>query len=699
MRSRVFVVAVLAALAWNLDGQAEDGPESLLAPPTSQNIQAQRAVVPWRQVAWRARGTQQCPAVDGWSVEGLLPQGLPQLPAKWPRAKSSPWARWRRLGLDRVCLYTWSEPGKSVPAFAPNGQLPAGLVKAGPERLALAGATLPADSFGPLALRDWITLRDHFLEQAGRTAETQRWLRETGRPKTRLVFLDSEPTGEGLPAAPGATDPGRSFHGYTLAHLAHQLLCGSDEASCAIETATHLTLPYRDYDALRAPASFLGRGGNLGLLSDLAAALVTQTWKWLLDARPERPRHLVINLSLGWDGELFGDLAARRLEELDTDVFAVHQALAFARASGVLVVAAAGNERGGPEKPTSPLFPAVWELRRPERWVCPWEKKLVWAVGGIDWQGLPLANARSGGKPRRSAYGDHAVVGTALPGTDLAESPTLILTGSSVATAVTSAMAAALWQQRPELAPEQVMELLDRSAETLRARADFYRGSWLRRRSEAPELRRLSLCRALALARGRGEVCPAWRPEPPLLLRPSIPPHLAFTERVPYVPTPPCPATRLMTLERDRGPADACPAERFGEIASQRFLFPQPPNNPCMGCSLIPGEKGLRGASGGPSYVLQLELGPSFRELEREAPIEAATLDIERFDGDRLVTRMTYEIPLDALAASADEGRGSFQLELADGDSLWGCRARLNLRVRRADDAITSLVSPVLVDP
>lgn len=697
------LVAVAACTVW-LPKILQPDPASLPAlwrqQPTAL-IDPWRAIATWRWVGVRQETTRACPTVNGWKAESFSERiGLPcqgsNAQSCSPTELAAAAAQQQLLagvGLDRICLYT--AQGQQIPPFGLPDKLPDGLAAAAPDRMALAPAGEPADSLGTLGHASWEILSGTFLAQTGRTEETMRRLNATGSASTRLVFLDTHPDGNGLPEASDVVGPGRSFHGYSLAHLAHQLICG-EAGSCAVEIATRLAMPYRSFDPVVPPTGEVvpdAGGGSLGLVENLAETIAAEVLEWSTDDRPDRPPHLVLNLSLGWDGELFGDLEARGPADLEPAVLAVYQALELAQKLDVLVIAAAGNQRGGPVKPTSPVFPAVWELRGPSPLpVSP----LVFAVGGVDWQGLPLANARSGGKPQRVAYADHAVAATATEGT---RQPTLILTGSSVATAVASSIAAAVWHLSPELRPAEVMAVLDGSGESLEARADYFPGS-----AEAPPLRRLSLCQALAEAPGTdldAASCPGLEPVSPVLSRGAKATELTFLELEvrSRLSMPPCEAGRRLLIPTTGGALDVCPADRFGDLDSQRWVRPQPPNNPCMGCSLIPGDKkGVRAPEGSaPFAVLLIELGPAWVSGSDGARITSATLELDRFTEGVRNTRLTYALPGEVLTTIRSGGAHHFRFELADGLSLSRCTARLNFKVETDGGDVTSIINPVLV--
>ena len=93
---------------------------------------------------------------------------------------------------------------------------------------------------------------------------------------------------------------------------------------------------------------------------------------------------------------------------------------------------------------------------------------LVYAVGGLRGDGSPLENARLAAMPARAACGENAVVPSSNP-----QFPTSIYTGSSVATAVVSSIAAVVWHFIPDLKARELMERIDRSGRPLSLTTDF----------------------------------------------------------------------------------------------------------------------------------------------------------------------------------------------------------------------------------
>jgi hypothetical protein len=395
-----------------------------------------------------------------------------------------------------------------------------------------------------LEAKAW-TPDDNFRAQTGKppklTIDTQRGV--------RLAFLDTQPTGEEAPKRQG-----RSPHGYTLAKIAQDLVCTpkpNEQKSyehCAAKITTQLALPIVEFNAKSPKHNKIDEnwGGYLGMQSDLAQAIQREVDAWQTSLiRGSSQRHLVLNLSMAWDGELFGGLADEPLAEMRAGTQAVYRALQYAAGFDALVLAAAGNQKAEPCKNNGPLLPAAWEREAPREDACPEaeersKKPLIHAVGGIRANGDPLANARFGGMPRRAGYGE-----------------TSIFTGSSVATAIASSIAAVVWNAFPDLNSHQVMDILDTNGEHLSFRADFWSGSSALTMSKAPMAHRLSLCTALTEACSRPQLssrCPIQLP-------------CAFTER------------RLFAGE-------AMPAKQG---SCQPWGYPQPEDDPCAACIKPPG--------------------------------------------------------------------------------------------------------------
>lgn len=698
MRGRLFRILIGAVLvAFGTAGPASpetkpyvppDDPKLVVGPP----MDPKGAYVDWRRIGVLRDGNRTCPpAPPGWRQESLLdlkPYADPepytysrQVPNTLERRISArDRALLRKLGLDRFCAYT-AETNPPEPFQDPPG------LRTVKDRMAVSISSPPE----PLQQQVAPALIHQFQEQAGVSSIRLRPGQET---TVRITFIDSEPTGNLWPfqARPG------SQHGYTIMHLASEIVCSSAANSlCAATFRSHRALNYRSMVPLEPAPD--GHGGFAGTILELASAISQEVLDW----KPKGSvKHLILNLSLGWDGEGLGDLKAR-----EPSVQAVHGALRLAAQKDVLVIAAAGNRRGGSPGSHFPVLPAAWDLRSPAAWPFARRRKLVYAVGGVDWQGLPLSNARRGGFPRRVAYGDHAVV-------EVGGKPTRIYTGSSVSTAVVSAAAAVVWHLRPDLRPDQVMKLIDHSGKVLPARADFY--PW-RHILPPPRIRRASLCAAVTRACGPGAgpcrrlaelpSCPPWKPVHSAL-GPLFPKDVAepFSTYKPANPPPsfipPCDGSTRLLNKVDQVPAAPCPTDQFSSVTSQPWVLPQPGDDPCPGCMLFPPPpRTFLLASSSPltskllaeddySYTLKFELAPS---ISADAKIVSATLDIDRFVGGQF-KRMTYPLGLD-FKQGVLQTMGGF----GDGKPLRGCRAQINFVVEKIDGTQMSVQNPVVIDP
>ena len=278
------------------------------------------------------------------------------------------------------------------------------------------------------------------------------------------------------------------------------------------------------------------QGGFFGTQTDLALAIVRAVDAWRLavttPGATSQQRRLVINLSLGWDPSpsYGGSYPGNSVAALPPPARAVHAAITHAVCQGALVIAAAGNQSGGSAPTMGPMFPAGWESKpAPGVAACqafegpffvsqvaglqvfgasPGYQPLVHAVAGVDGADAPLSSTRVGGRPRLAAYAYHVVTSDGLSHSD-------ILTGSSMAAASVSGIAATVWGYRPSLTAAQVMALVYSSGLSLdpspagAVKADFC----LSGACGTTAIRRVSQCRAVALACPTGaERCPATPP-------------------------------------------------------------------------------------------------------------------------------------------------------------------------------------------
>jgi hypothetical protein len=469
--------------------------------------------------------TGSCPAAapaSGWSERPLFPmKGLAR-----GLQKSA-----RDAGLDRFCVYEYH--GAAVRPELPREiarQLRPG---AEPDRVAMASSAISS-----LEEITWVPFFQRFADGV----QILKTLPATSAPgDVRLAVLDSQPYGENVPGKPG-----RSEHGYALTHIAGRLACPQGEGSCAVQIAPRLALPVVKFDAVQGrEETDETNGGFHGTYAALTKAL------WDEITSPKRPSHLVLNLSLGWDGEKFGGWE-NDPAKMTPDVQAVYKLLEFAAGQKVLVIAAAGNELSGPSPTGRPLLPAGWESRlRPGT-----REPLVYAVSGVDGQDHPLVNTRAQGEAPRVAYADHVVV----PDFYAPDRPTATLTGTSVAAAVVSTTAALVWSQHPGMTPVEVMQQLDQSAAPLGRRPDFASAS----DPLAESVRRISVCRALSPAPCEPS------PFPPPPLEEALSPFQAEKTM--------SGTSLLMAFAND--------TKKHPNLLDQPWVGPQPGADPCPSCAV-----------------------------------------------------------------------------------------------------------------
>ena len=470
--------------------------ERAAAQPADEKLALAQACASWRWIGVASRSARECPAIAGWTVTPVFDtKNLPRpgygYQPKQDRRDAADLEN-AAAELHRFCAYELEDRAAVASAVAVPPPASRELVRLDQDCAAVA----PAQAESLAAAASWPPLADHFLAQAGRPGP----MNIKNQRGVRLAFLDTEPTGVGVPmeAKPGM------LHGYTLTHIARHLVCSPDDSErCAALITTRLALPIVRFDATSRDRTerTAATGGRIGMQSDLAAAILDEVEAWR-EELPKRdaPQHLVLNLSLAWDPTLFGGLDEEQVAELRAGTQAVYRALRYAEDLGVLVVAAAGNRTTCNKE--GPLLPAAWEERAPsDSPTCETRREpLLYAVGGVSSYGQPLDNARVGGMPRRAAIGENAVVAALPP-----KYSTWLYSGSSMATAVVSATAALVWDSFPDLSRRQVMETLDRSGNALDFFADFWFGG-----GTSPRAERVSACAALqaACAAHPGVDCP-----------------------------------------------------------------------------------------------------------------------------------------------------------------------------------------------
>ncbi len=542
--------------------------------PVPSPVAPAGACADWRWIGIK-NSSDPCPdpqtnGLPSWTGGALFSQGHPELPE-----------------LAGFCSYQRNEAGPMI----------AGELDALEDLRSRAFAQLERDCLVVVPAADverdrTLRLRDHFLNKVGAVP-----VPPNARPTVRLALLDTSPTSPTSPKAtitgapqdhPPAADGSR--HGYTLANLAAEMLCaGGASSGCAVQITSRLALPVKRFNASQwqpGDRAAKGEGGYVGSLGDLAVAIRDELEEWDPGLGID---HLVMNLALGWDPAHFGG-RKNQVKDMYPAVQAVYWALQKAACQDVLVVAAAGNLLGG-QRESGPLLPAGWETREPR---CAGSagnyRPLLYAAGGVRSDDRPLANARPGGMPRLVAFGDHAVSWSSQG------QATATLTGSSVATIVTAATAAAVWDAQRRLVPpavlehHQVMDELYRTGTVYPGsppRADFYlRPATPKTTTLAPERKRVMLCAALGVA------CP----------KPASTPFLSQF---------------VQPIKKFKGPFPTTtqrPFKTHPGLMARPWLGPQPESDPCPPCYEDPANQSGSASipsTSGPDRI-RLRISPQF---------------------------------------------------------------------------------------
>lgn len=270
----------------------------------------------------------------------------------------------------------------------------------------------------------------------------------------------------------------RQRHGIAMAELVNDVRCPNGLPGCRQRSLFAQAFPHENTKD-RAM-------GSLGTLAVGVERAVT-SWRRYTKDRPAPlapTAPLVINLSVGWDADEYGDIPtnidpARLFSGPDPDVQApvqaVYLALLHASCLDALVIAASGNNTGAPCEQINPLAPARWERHRApsieqcQDWfsthmrrykaspTAPEHTPLVYAAGGIVTDTLVLPTTRPDSTPVRVLPAMQVVAGSDKLRTEA-------WSGTSVAAAALSGLAANLWSNDPELSPHQLMALIDGSS-------------------------------------------------------------------------------------------------------------------------------------------------------------------------------------------------------------------------------------------
>ena len=434
--------------------------------PVSQEL-VDAVCTPNNYVAVLASGTK-CPKIGAWNETRVFADATFYATAEQATVPAE---------MARYCRYSWT--GDNPPWQQIENHSAFTIAERDCRAVTLQSDPL-SDALAP-------ALRDNFHWLAGDVDATDlnSASSEQFRAPVTVALVD------GLPHAE-PTDV-TSNHGPVMKAVIEDIAC--PDATCAVEVSPHLGLP-RTEDGV----DFV-HGGYIGLYYDLARGIYRATEAWREAKDKGETSHLVINLSVGWEAAAFGDLGS------SPGVNAVHMAIERARCLGAIPVVAAGNSSGLFCNETA-LAPALWEeLPRPDLNRCAdlglttsavqdapgGYSPLVYSLGGLQSPSESMTGTRNDGKPRLFAPASHVVAGDAMTASG---------TGTSFAAATGSGAAALLWSYRPDLAPNEVMQVLYGQGVGTTATADYGLSG-----GGAP-IRRLDVCQAMKAACDGPANCP-----------------------------------------------------------------------------------------------------------------------------------------------------------------------------------------------
>lgn len=544
-----------------------------------------------------------------------------------PRPKDAKDGRWEvapvfqlpgeRLpaSMARLCAYSWVGCGPPDEAALPQDEL-AFAADDPPVVMPLAPAQKAASEVVKTA-----------RARLARAADAPSPVPATADAKTVIVGLPDT-----SPAPPkGAGDIGLEAisHGFDLAWITRYLACpGGTLRPCLARVRTDLAL---------------GRKGGRGARSDLAASIVRLVSVW--KKQDSRSAPLILPIAAGWEPLAETALPWRKKPSggesasagdpdnlpapaapyagagapLSPGSRAVFAALHYAACHGALVIAAAGNDPGYKDSPSGPMLPAAWEtLPAPSASACKaWfgddavaklaapkttYTPLVHSVGGVDERDHPIPGTRAAGLPRLlapaslgAAYPDDPTdAGYArlcAPGADVPSAfvcdRTVPRTGTSVAAAVTAAIAAVVWAHHPDKSGHDIMSALQAGGISLGEKPDYMLAS-----TGKETIVRVSLCGALAASckGARKGVCPdkltcsrppafarGPRPSPFIQVRPG---HVSLAQGAAHGGLDPalvCPSCQFHTKQVSTNGCElsgAIPTSFFGLASASRASDP-----------------------------------------------------------------------------------------------------------------------------
>lgn len=434
--------------------------EAVAAPPA-------KAPVARRYIAILTDGETACPTFTAWTQKDLF--GL----------KYDPKATRGYRALQRFCQYTWT--GAAPPPSRPS-----------------SSAFLIVDPDYDVLVPQGSLAKDPEVREA--LNQIYRTMLDLGPIRSAKKQLLYDPKKNAKVAEVAVIDTTQDsadhgVHGRAMAEIINEVRCPAREAKCRAHLSFYNAFPWISTTAALSYSSSEPLG-SLGSLSQEIYRAVSQWRTAHPDGTTGAP--LILNLSLAWDPGAGnkspawapddwklppwdippnqGDEALELNRQWPATVQAVHAALVYASCFDVLTIAAAGNSTRGAEVQTGALAPAKWEkllaptqktcrelfgaievdrARRPGNSDISVERSpLVYAVRGrMTGIGNALPNSRKGSTSLQISPASHVVAGAGRSRTDP-------WSGSSVAAATYSGLAATLWSYDPRLTPHQVMALI-----------------------------------------------------------------------------------------------------------------------------------------------------------------------------------------------------------------------------------------------
>ncbi|MFZ5892795.1 MAG: S8/S53 family peptidase [Myxococcota bacterium] len=374
------------------------------------------------------------------------------------------------------CSYAWVAPPNVLPNLSALAQTLGDDIQWDDPKVAAHGA--------------YADMHAKLVEQSRAQLGTVSWLPGVLPHPVRVAVIDT--------AANLWSDPDNNPHGKAVGLLAYDTAC-KDSPNCAVNVENYLALPlYRDTEASPAVVRRdVLHGGAFGSHGDLARAILDA-----VDAMDSTPNaRTILNLSVAYDSAALID--ALKPKPADYSNWVVLDALRYARCRGALIVAAAGNGPVPAQPDQLPGLPARWTQTRalsvnqcrarygiaqPQASNQP--APLLYAVSALDFGAKPLLTTRGAGQSVLAAVGLSAV----------RQQPdgvfTRTLSGSSMATASVSGIAAALWSHAPSLTPDEVIRTLYTASDLVSATPDFRPFEPILAPNTFTNVHRITLCSA-----------------------------------------------------------------------------------------------------------------------------------------------------------------------------------------------------------